>query len=459
MLKYFASPHLLCRKVHAIMANSAVCLLVVSLLLLFASCQNAASDGEIAAKNGDDVDFSWPLPDSLKNTLLLLSFNNASTIVFLATTTEPNSTLVVTPRYVGRINVSDSLGQGLVQFTLDDVSSRDAGHYVCMRGPKEEDVVEDCGKTLVIIDTPRNATVAPVGPLLTGSDVKLRCAASSLSLPRDHNQPMRYRWFEALPNHGRNSSFLWRELMPKEKERSIDLDDPSLGNGNDSGSGETEPEPEAMTGGDFGSLNNVVELASLDRSDDGRVFACSTSEGLDLWSTKSLPFVLRPEWKPTPSDMTFTPAISSVTLTSGGTTEVTCVANCRPLCSVVWQKVSSDDRAVTLTETDTLSLVKVGRQQQGTYRCVASNPHGNTFMTLSLTVADPPVPWFSSTTHVIIVVVVATVILALGMTGVTLVIIKCRRRTTPIVWPGFTRNSDAVPLSPLDTRPSPVSYC
>ena len=46
-----------------------------------------------------------------------------------------------------------------------------------------------------------------------------------------------------------------------------------------------------------------------------------------------------------------------------------------------------DDQAVTLIRAGRLSLVGVGRHQQGTYRCVASNTHGQAFLTLSVTVS------------------------------------------------------------------------
>ena len=42
---------------------------------------------------------------------------------------------------------------------------------------------------------------------------------------------------------------------------------------------------------------------------------------------------------------------------------------------------------MTLIRAGRLSLVGVGRHQQGTYRCVASNTHGQAFLTLSVTVS------------------------------------------------------------------------
>ena len=116
--------------------------------------------------------------------------------------------------------------------------------------------------------------------------------ASSVSVPRDHAKPMRFRWFEASAEHEENGSLEWSEIIPDQNENLYELDR-DYNDAADVGSG--EPEGEVSRGSDSGSLSNALEIEALGKSDDGRRFACSASEGLSLWSQKSQPFVLKPE--------------------------------------------------------------------------------------------------------------------------------------------------------------------
>ena len=165
-------------------------------------------------------------------------------------------------------------------------------------------------------DAPDNVNIVTDGSLVTGNDATLRCTASSVTAPRDHGQPMRFRWFEAAAAASANrakdggeqpGTFEWSEIIsPGLGDTSYDLDQGYYGNNEDddvedaAGSGGAEPEV-ATRGGrgggsGSGSLSDTLEVAeSLDRSDEGRRFACSASEGLGLWSRNSQAFVLRPE--------------------------------------------------------------------------------------------------------------------------------------------------------------------
>ena len=116
------------------------------------SQQSATRKPTVFAQRGDDVSFTWQLPDALKDTVLVVSFSTHSNVIFFASTSAAaNGTAVVTHRYSHRTDVTLRLQQGLVEFTLRDVGARDAGPYICMRGLTAADVVEACGQTLVVV--------------------------------------------------------------------------------------------------------------------------------------------------------------------------------------------------------------------------------------------------------------------------------------------------------------------
>ncbi|XP_076438601.1 uncharacterized protein LOC143277608 isoform X2 [Babylonia areolata] len=326
---------------------------------------------------------------------------------------------------------------------------------MCTRGLTPADVLEGCGSTLVVLDAPVNATATVEGSLITGSDVTLRCAASSTSKPRDHQLPMMYRWFEAGNGNGNPTEWTEVILPTKENISSRVFHRDVVGDAGDvEGSGEADPDVVVNKGGHSGggSLSDLLMVTALSRSDEGRRFSCSASEGRDMWSSRSSPFVLRPEWKPSASDLTLNPPGHSMTLTSGESARVTCTAHCRPDCSVVWKKVTSDQHSMTVGAEGRLELRQVGPQHQGLYRCLADNDHGSAFVTLSLSVRDPPTPWYRDKGYVIMVVAIPTAVLSLGMVGVAVVVYRWRKRTQPFVWTHSRVTQDAVPLSAIENR-------
>ncbi|KAK7479429.1 hypothetical protein BaRGS_00029346, partial [Batillaria attramentaria] len=387
--------------------------------------------GPVLAKSGQEVVFSWPLPDVIQDKpILVVAFEQPHNAVFI--TSPATDHVTVMRAYEGRVNITEGMSKGLVQFSMANVTSRDAGKYLCVSGFLENDVVADCGETLVVIDAPRETTVTALAPPVTESPFTLRCSAVSVTSPRDHGLSLKYRWLEA--SH-QNDGDAWTQITGNTHDEGLDLsiDDPEIP---DTGSGVVERQPM-----DDNSGSSELNMEAVSRDDKGRRFACQTSEGLDLWSTMSLPYTVIPEWAPLASDLSLTPTSDSLTLTVGQSASTTCTADCSPLCHIIWQQIKPNNATVTVATSSTLTLANVGWEQEGTYRCVASNVHGSNFTTWSLTVQDPPSSWLSSRTHVIIVVVIATVGVALGMTGAAYVVVACRRRSTPIVWPHQKRDS------------------
>ena len=124
-----------------------VCLYVCTVSSITEPLQNA-----VLTKPGENLTFVWPLPDSLREATLVVSLNTPSNLLFLATTLSAvNTTAVVTRHYEHRLHVQPRFDQGLVQFTLSDVVLEDAGKYMCTRGVTQEDVVEGCGQTVVVV--------------------------------------------------------------------------------------------------------------------------------------------------------------------------------------------------------------------------------------------------------------------------------------------------------------------
>lgn len=109
-----------------------------------------------------------------------------------------------------------------------------------------------------------------------GHNLTLRCTASSASKPRDQHRPMVFRWFDSADGDGRAVS----EIIPADHL-------------NASSAETLERQPEALgpavavdkrsaAGINFTSQTIILQFTR--KSDEGRQFACSASEGLGLWS-------------------------------------------------------------------------------------------------------------------------------------------------------------------------------
>lgn len=393
----------------------------------------------LLARQGENIAFSWDLPDDARDTTLAIALNKPYNSLFFASTYRFETGMVfqTTRAYEGRVNVT-----GLVQFTLLNVTSQDAGKYICLTGFMENDILPDCGQSLFLIEAPRGITATARSSPVAGSPCTLQCNGTSVTSPRDHELPMTYRWFERDTKTGAWRDFPARAAGDQEQNYTA----MQKQNMFDTGSGEVNLS-------DWPS--GVLTLETIGRKDEGRKFACQASEGLGLWSAMSAPYTLEPEWGPMTSDLSLSPPADSVSLTVGQSASSTCSASCHPACTVIWQKVLDKNQTSTVTTDSTLTFASVERHDEATYRCVASNRHGTSFTSWSLAVQDAPKSWISDRTHIIIVVAVSTLILAGGMALTALIVLRCRRRSVPFMLP---RGSDSVALSYIENN-SNSSHC
>lgn len=446
------------------MASVRCCFLLALRLLLL--CARCATLDPLLARHGEDVTFTWALPDDARKGILVVAHNIPHNPIFVANTFQKLNVIKIMPLYEDRASVNDTFTQGLVQFSISNVTSQDAGKYLCSKGFASADVLQDCGQMLLLVEAPRDPVITSPSPPVTGTSLTLRCDVVSMTSPRDHSLPMRFRWFEAEEKDGE-----WRELSPDNVTleegvtpafNELTLADSGLGEYSttdepemETGSGYVEP---PQTGGPYW-LEGALPVGMVARDDEGRKFACRASEGLDLWSDISSPYTLVPQWAPATSDLAMTPPVTSVVVNVGQSVYSTCSAICRPNCHVTWLKVTHDNQTTFVTHNATLTLVGVLEKDAGWYRCLAKNEHGEAFTQWLLSVFTPPTAeastgdhWLSDKKHVILLVVIGTVGVALGMIGVSYVVVKYRRRSTPVVWPHQRqrRDSDEVPLSEIN---------
>ncbi|KAH9504558.1 hypothetical protein Btru_063186, partial [Bulinus truncatus] len=259
--------------------------------------------------------------------------------------TKLNSSFNIDVRYSSRMTVTSSFKDRKVYADLKDVRSADGGMYTCFEGISYN-VIDTCGQKLVIVRKPNKPTVQELTSALEGANLKLACLTNSTSLPTDH---------------GLKSVILWRNEQnqiigaPGTDKLSLDAD-------------------------------GHLEIKNIQRTDKGLKLTCTSSDIADgiTSSPESDPsqvYEVKPEFKPSVSDIVLKPPISgddkiskkeSVDLT------YTCDTTCDPACTVQWSfKSFSSSSFVPLQLSDPKTLKKtVQRADHGTYRCSATNKHG-----------------------------------------------------------------------------------
>lgn len=100
------------------------------------------------------------------------------------------------------------------------------------------------------IDRPVGAKVVPLSPAVVGTNLNLECQANSTSLPVDHQLPLIVEWRHEVKNQDKVKAEGARLLI-----HSVTLLDKELS------------------------------------------YVCRASDGLDLWSNYSEPYILHPECK------------------------------------------------------------------------------------------------------------------------------------------------------------------
>ncbi|KAL8568768.1 hypothetical protein ACOMHN_003173 [Nucella lapillus] len=302
-------------------------------------------------KPGTDAALRWSLPPSDASIITISRRAKGVTqALFFCFMRQKNISIV--DAYKGRVDVLPGLGvgDGLVAFTLKNVTPEDAGSYVCVNGVGETPVMEDCGQMLVVVGPPTDVRVLTAGPPVEGEDLTLECAANSTSLPPDHNLPPQVQWFDSHQN----------PIAP---------------------GGQKE---EVQRGGGGGLI-----VRSVRREDVDLKFSCRVSDGLDEWSFRSADYVLVPEYAPKESDITMDRHEAEVR--QGGSLQVQCSATCNPNCTIIWEKEEAQDSWYAKeSEGGLLDLTGVQRVLAGNLRCRAENIHGTAAQKFLLVVHYAP---------------------------------------------------------------------
>ncbi|XP_076438502.1 neural cell adhesion molecule 2-like [Babylonia areolata] len=320
-------------------------------LLSFVCSGGGGVKGEQAApvlnRPGQKAALQWKLPPS----------NAAIITIALQTPTLPavfyyyrrRRSIVIDDLYQGRVDVLDSLdvGDGLVSFTLKNVTMADAGRYVCIDGFGDRPM-DNCGQMLVVVGKPKDVEVVASSPPVEGEDLVLECSATSTSLPSDHGQPLQVQWLD------------------------------SAGGLLSSGA----QEKESVQGA-------VLTVHSVQRGDLHLQYSCRASDGLEVWSDTSDPYDLVPEYGPKESDLTMERQGAEVN--QGGSVEQQCSATCNPKCNVTWEKLQIQGHWYRMDSVDgLLSLTFVQRDMAGDFHCKAENVHGSASLKFHLVVHYTP---------------------------------------------------------------------
>ncbi|KAH9504310.1 hypothetical protein Btru_064601 [Bulinus truncatus] len=260
--------------------------------------------------------------------------------------TKSDFSVKIVDKYVSRLTVTSSLAERKVYVDLQGVRSADAGMYTCYDGINYNNIIANCGQKLVIVRKPNKPTIQELTSALEGANLKLACMTNSTSLPTDH---------------GLKSAILWRNEQnqiigaPGTDKLSMDAD-------------------------------GHLVIKNIQRTDKGRKLTCTSSdiaEGITSSpeSDQSQVYEVKPEFKPSVSDIVLKPPISGDDKISKKDSEdltYTCDTTCDPACTVQWSfKSFSSSSFVPLQLADPKTLKKtVQRADHGTYRCSATNKHG-----------------------------------------------------------------------------------
>lgn len=285
---------------------------------------------------GTDAALHWNLPPSSASIITIgLQANGQVQAVFYCFMAQAK--IQADPVYADRIDILEGLGvgNGLVSFTLENVTVDDAGRYVCIDGVGVEPFIDDCGQVLVIVGKPTDVAVVASSPPIEGQDLTLECNATSTTLPPDHKQPLRVQWFDSDQNI----------LTPGVQEK------------------------EHMQGA-------LLIVRSVQRHDLNLRYSCRASDGLEVWSDRSAAYVLVPEYAPKESDIKMDRHKAEVS--QGGSLQVQCSATCNPNCTIVWEKEGDEGSWYTVeTVEGLLDQSNIQRPLAGNLRCRAENIHGS----------------------------------------------------------------------------------
>lgn len=303
-------------------------------------------------KTSNNAWLQWRLPSNISGTILnvALKTTNRTLNIFFADLAK--SEVTEGDRIKARLEV---LGSGLnasprmVTFTLSNVTAADAGHYICIEGFGNTPVIDDCGQMLVVVDKPTNPAVQASTAAVENQDLTLKCVANSTSHPLDHGLPLQVQWFDSND----------RMLTEAAEEK-------------------------VMVAGES------LVVRSVRREDKGLRYSCRAQHGLDLWSERSAPYSLIPEYGPTSADIKkFQPIVP---VNEHKKFQQNCTAVCNPDCSIVWEKQhqTQGDWYNISTQRGLLNITSVQRNEGGQYRCLATNKHGRATRPLTIDVRYAP---------------------------------------------------------------------
>ncbi|XP_055867042.1 hemicentin-1-like isoform X3 [Biomphalaria glabrata] len=247
--------------------------------------------------------------------------------------------------YTNRLTVTTSASERKVEIAISGVQSRDAGMYQCWNGTGiTESLITNCSQKLIVVRKPMPRSIQPLTSALEGQTLKLSCNTSSRSLPADH---------------GLSSYILWQD------ELNVTIGRP----------------------GDKKYVVNAegqLEILNLEYSDMGRQVTCTSSDRAEGVATPpvsdpSPPYEIRIQGKPSAMNIILTPPLETkIIRIELESLDYTCTANCEPRCTVKWSFKRQGHlifSPLQLSESHILNL-KVTQKDRGTYRCNATNKHG-----------------------------------------------------------------------------------
>ncbi|CAL1534673.1 unnamed protein product [Lymnaea stagnalis] len=241
-----------------------------------------------------------------------------------------------------------------------------AGTFGCYQGTGESHRVADCGQLLIVLRKPMKPMVEALKKPALSKTLELICHTQSASLPHDHNLGPLVRWHRPAIH---DEWQVGRIRTSKDGHLLLDhlsQDDFDLGFACSFSDNATVPAPQS------------------DPSDPYYIVIAEADEGSAPGGSG----------KPFYSHVYITSHVldaSVVKAALGDELKYKCNVKCTPACEASWSFLSKTHAhknyqpVKDLTFPDELML-KVKKEDEGTYRCTASNPEGRAYATFHLNI-------------------------------------------------------------------------
>ncbi|KAK6173117.1 hypothetical protein SNE40_016636 [Patella caerulea] len=189
-----------------------------------------------------------------------------------------------------------------------------------------------CQQKLIVLDRPSKPNIITKTPFIAFEESGFNCSATSNTLPKDHGLTMKYMWEKN------------NQILPEKGD---------------------------------------LLILTIDKSNQGDIIRCKAYEEYDLQSEISDGITINVKFSP--EKINIEPEGVSAPVNENVT--VSCSSDCKPECKYEWTKQDG----TMISANSILNMVNIGRTDDGTYKCNASNDYGTSSENFILNVLYGPV--------------------------------------------------------------------